>query len=349
MSAATSAASGAQGGADQTGSSRPGRAAHPSAALPGKRRSRVHGSPWVPWLFLAPFLILFAGFVVAPAVYGIFISLHDWDFTFENRPFIGLQNYRDLFDPESVISQPFWNGMKNTGLFVLMSVPFLVSLPLLLALLLNRQFPGRTFFRAMFFAPYVLGVSVIGLMWSYLLDGQFGFINFLFGTNIQWTTEQPWAWISLVGVTVWWTLGFNAIIYMAGLADIPTEHYEAASLDGANAWQKFVNITLPGLRPVLIFIFITTVLASANMFGQSLLITNGGPTESTRTVLMVMTDLGFSQSRAGAAAAESYILALSLAVVSVVQFWLMRDRGAAEERRALRRANRALKQNGGAA
>ncbi|MGA4670090.1 carbohydrate ABC transporter permease [Propionibacteriaceae bacterium Y1923] len=294
----------------------------------------------MPWLFMAPFLLLFCSFVVAPAVYGLWISLHDWDFTLERRPWVGLQNYADIFDPEAVVSEPFWNGMKNTGLFVLMSVPFLIALPLALALLLNREFPGRTFFRATFFAPYVLGVAVIGVMWRYLLDGQFGFINHIFGTQIAWTTSQPWAWIGLVGVTVWWTIGFNAIIYMAGLADIPAEHYEAASLDGASAWQKFFYITLPGLRPVLIFIFITTVLASANMFGQSYLITNGGPTESTRTVLMVMTDLGFSQSRAGAAAAQSYILALFLAVVSVAQFWLLRDRGDAMERRAAKAIKR---------
>lgn len=318
----------------------------PGAPASRRRRSRVHGNPVVPWLFLAPFLALFLTFVIAPAFYGIYISLHDWDFTLPGRPFVGLQNYKDLFDMQSVTAQPFWNGMKNTGIFVLLSVPFLVVLPLALAVLLNREFPGRTFFRATFFAPYVLGVSVIGVMWRYLLDGQFGFVNWLLRTDIQWTTDQPWAWLSLVGVTVWWTMGFNAIIYMAGLADIPVEHYEAASLDGANGWQKFTNITLPGLRPVMIFILITTVLASANMFGQSFMITKGGPTESTRTVLMVMTDLGFAQSRAGAAAAESYILALFLALVSVVQFWLMRDRVAAAEKKAQRQAARRARRAG---
>ncbi|GAA1394245.1 sugar ABC transporter permease [Luteococcus peritonei] len=296
---------------------------------------------WVPVIFLAPFLVLFCTFTVLPAFYGIWISLHDWDFTLPGKPFVGLQNYTDLFDANSVQAKPFWNGMKNTGLFVLLSVPFLVSLPLLLAILLHRQFPGRTFFRATFFAPYVLGVSVIGLMWRYLLDGNFGIINALLHTDIQWTTDQPWAWISLVGVTVWWTMGFNAIIYVAGLGDIPPEQYEAASLDGASALQQFRHITLPGLRPVLVFVLVTTVLASANMFGQSYMITNGGPTETTRTALMVMTDVGFKQSRAGQAAAMSYILALCLAIVSMVQFWLMRDRDATRAKKATRRAGKA--------
>lgn len=314
----------------------------PAATAPGvgrrRRRPRLAGNPMVPWLFMAPFLVLFATFTIAPAFYGLYISLHDWDFTLPGRPFVGLQNYKDLFDAESVTYKPFWNGMKNTFLFVLFSVPFLVTLPLLLAMLLHREFPGRTFFRATIFAPYVLGVSVIGVMWKYILDAQFGFLNRMLGAQINWTTEQPWAWISLVGITVWWTIGFNAIIYMAGLSDIPEEQYEAASLDGATTWRKFTHITLPGLRPVLIFILITTVLASANMFGQSYMVTNGGPSESTKTVLMVMTELGFGQSRAGAAAAASYILAICLGIVSVIQFWLMRDRDAAAERKKQKRA-----------
>lgn len=321
---------------------RPGPLPGTTATGPRGRSARGGGgsnhSPLVPLVFLAPFVVLFTAFTVVPAFYGIWISLHDWDFTLPGKPFVGLANYADLFDPDGVQAQPFWNGMKNTGLFVLFSVPLLVSLPLLLAILLHRQFPGRTFFRATFFAPYVLGVSVIGLMWRYLLDGNFGIINAIFNTRIQWTTDQPWAWLALVGVTVWWTLGFNAIIYVAGLGDIPPEQYEAASLDGASALQQFRYVTLPGLRPVLVFVLVTTVLASANMFGQSYLITQGGPTESTRTALMVMTDLGFTQSRAGSAAAESYILALSLAVVSIAQFWLMRDRDGAREKRAARKS-----------
>lgn len=302
--------------------------------------SRRTGSPLTPYLFMAPYLVLFITFVVVPALFGIWISLHDWDYMLDSQLFVGLQNYTDLFDKESVIYPDFWNGMKNTLLFTLFSVPFLVVLPLLLALLLHQKFPGRTFFRAMFFAPYVLGVAVIGLMWRYLLDGNFGLVNDLLGTSISWTSSQPWAWIALVAVTVWWTLGFNAIIYLAGLGDIPTEQYEAASLDGAGWWQKFVHVTLPGLRPVLIFIMVTTVLASANMFGQSYLITQGGPTQSTQTAIMVITDLGLSRYQMGAAAAESYLLALFLAVVSIVNFWLMRDKDAVAQKKALKRQRR---------
>ena len=291
-----------------------------------KRSGRVHGSPLVAWAFLAPFAVLFIVFVLVPAVFGIWISLHDWDFLLPGKPFVGADNYVALFDPESVSFDPFWNAMKNTLIFTVVSVPFLVVLPLLLAILLNRRFPGRTFFRATFFAPYVLGVAVIGLMWRYLLDTDFGAVNGLLHAHIPWVTGQPWAWVSLVGVTVSWTMGFNAVIYLAGLGNISAEQYEAASLDGAGAWQQLVNITVPGLRPVLVFVITTTVLASANMFGQSYLMTKGGPDESTRTAIMVITDLGLSQYRMGQAAAMSYFLAVMLGLVSIVNFWVMREK-----------------------
>jgi multiple sugar transport system permease protein len=283
-----------------------------------------------PYLFLAPYLLLFLLFVIGPAIFGFWMSLHDWDFQLPGKPFVGLQNYKDLFDPLSATAEPFWHGMRATAIFTLASVPFLVTLPLALAVLLNRKFPGRTFFRAVYFAPYVLGVAVIGLMFRYILDTSFGILNAFLGlfgiSEIGWTTEQPWAFVALVAVTVWWTAGFNAIIYLAGLQDIPAEQYEAAELDGANTWQQFRNVTLPGLRPVVVFIVTITVLASANMFGQAVLITQGGPGDSTTTALMVITDTGFSQFRMGQATAMSYLLALALAIISVINFVLLRER-----------------------
>ncbi|HKF89514.1 MAG TPA: sugar ABC transporter permease, partial [Propionibacteriaceae bacterium] len=226
---------------------------------------------------------------------------------------------------------PFWHSMRATAIFTVASVPFLVAIPLVLAVLLNRKFPGRTFFRAVFFAPYVLGVAVIGLMWRYMLDPSFGVVNGilkLFGLDgdVPWITDQPWAWISLVAVTIWWTIGFNAIIYLAGLADISAEQYEAASIDGASIWQQFRFITVPGLRPVLIFVITVTLLASANMFGQALLITNGGPADSTRTAIIEITQRGLSQYRMGEAAAMSYVLAVFLGIVSLINFYLTREK-----------------------
>ena len=298
---------------------------------PPGRTSGIHGSRLTPYLFLAPFLTLFTVFVLVPGLLGIWISLHNWDFLLPNKPFVGAQNYLDLFDSSSVQFQSFWSSMRATGFFVLISVPFLVVLPLLLALLMHRHFPGRTFFRAIFFAPFVLGVAVVGLMWSYLLDPSFGLVNGMLGAlglpdDTAWTTSQPYAWISLAAVTIWWTMGFNAVIYLAGLGDIPVDHYEAAELDGASAWQQLRYVTIPGLRPVLVFIVITTVLASANMFGQSYLITQGGPGDTTRTAIMVITELGLTQYRMGEASAMSYVLAVFLSLIALVNFWALREK-----------------------
>jgi multiple sugar transport system permease protein len=290
---------------------------------------RGHGRA-TPYLFLAPYLVLFLAFVAGPAVFGIWMSLHDWDFQLPGKPFVGLQNYKDLFDPLSATAEPFWHGMGATAIFTVASVPFLITLPLALAVLLNRHFPGRTFFRAVYFAPYVLGVAVIGLMFRYILDTSFGILNAFLGLfgigEIGWTNDQPWAWVSLVGVTVWWTMGFNAVIYLAGLQDIPAEQYEAAEIDGAGPWQQFVNVTVPGLRSVLVFVVTITVLASANMFGQSVLVTQGAPGDSTTTALMVIADTGLSQFKMGQATAMSYLLAISLAIISLVNFALLRER-----------------------
>ena len=295
-----------------------------------QRFGGVHGSKATPYLFLLPYLVLFVAFLIVPAVFGIWISLHNWDFLLPGKPFVGLDNYTALFDPESVQFEPFWHGLRATAIFTVASVPFLVTIPLVLAVLLNRRFPGRTFFRAVFFAPYVLGVAVIGLMWRYLLDPSFGAVNgflSLFGIPpVNWITEQPWAWVSLVAVTIWWTIGFNAIIYLAGLADIPAEQYEAADLDGASKSQQFLYITVPGLRPVLIFVITTTILASANMFGQSYLITQGAPGDSTRTAIIEITERGLAQYRMGEASAMSYLLAIFLGIIAAINFYLLREK-----------------------
>lgn len=293
-----------------------------SAPAGGGRRSR----PLTAYLFLAPYLILFGAFIIAPAVYGIWISLHDYDFVLPFKPWVGLDNYVALFTPGSRDFGDFWQSMGATGIFTGLSVPCLVVLPLGIAVLLNRKFPGRTFFRAVFFLPYVLGVAVIGLLFRYILDPNVGVVNYFLGSSIPWTTDLPWVWVSLVGMTVWWTLGFNATIYLAGLTDIPRELYEAAEMDGASRGQQFWNVTLPGLRPVLVFVVTTTILASANMFGQQLLLTKGAPGTATRTIIGYIATEGLSSFRMGAAAAMSYILAIFLLIISLVVFRVFRER-----------------------
>ncbi|MDQ1731543.1 MAG: multiple sugar transport system permease protein [Pseudonocardiales bacterium] len=297
-----------------------------------RRAGRVRRSgPATPYLFLAPYGVLFVGFILLPAIYGLWISLHDYDYLLPHQPWVGLRNYTDLFKSGSRDGADFWRSIRATVIFTVFSVPLLVTIPLGIAMLLNRKFPGRTFFRAVFFTPYVLGVAVVGVLFRFLLDPTIGLLNFYLGKlglpdQTPWTTQVPWAWVGLVGMTVWWTLGFNAIIYLAGLQEISPELYEAAEVDGATAWQKFRNVTLPGLRPVLLFVMTLTILASANMFGQSWLVTKGAPDNATRTAIFYISQVGLQQYRQGVAAAMSYVVAIILICVSLLMFRLFRQR-----------------------
>jgi multiple sugar transport system permease protein len=289
---------------------------------------------WTPWLFLAPYLVLFLVFVLLPIFLGVWISLHDWDFTLPGKPFVGLDNYVALFDSSSVTFKPFWNSMQATGIFTLFSVPLLLIVPLAVALVMNQNFRGRNVFRSIFFAPYVLGVAVVGVLWRFLLDANIGLVNSILGglglpDSIAWLSSLPEAWVSLVGVTVWWTLGFNAVIFLAGLQDVPGELYEAAKVDGAGAWSRFRHVTLPSLRPVTAFVTMITIIASANMFGQSFIMTSGAPGQETRTAIYYIAETGLQNFQMGSAAAASWLLTLALMLLSVIIFAVFRERGGA--------------------
>lgn len=297
----------------------------------GGKRPAARRRTLIAYLFLAPFLILFGTFVIAPAIFGLWISVTDWSPFRDAQNFIGFKNYLDLFTAGSTTSADFWQSMRATGIFVVASVPLLVVIPLFIAVLLNAKLRGSTVFRTIFFAPYVLGVAIVGVIWLYIFDTQSGILNHLLALiglpdDTPWVVDTPWVWVSLVGVTVWWTAGLNTVIFLAGLKGINGDLYEAAALDGAGAIRSFFSVTLPGLRPVMLFITTTTVLASANMFGQSYLLTNGGPGNETRTAIMYIADQGLSQNNMAPAAAMSYILFAILAVISAINFRLQRER-----------------------
>ena len=293
---------------------------------PAKRKGQT-----VAWLFLAPYLALFGVFVLLPIVFGLWISLHSWDFTLPGKPFVGLENYTNLLDPDSVSFDAFWGSMQATGIFTLFSVPLLIVVPLAVAMAMNQRFRGRNIFRSIFFAPYVLGVAVVGVLWRFLLDANIGLVNSVMGSvglpeKVPWLSSVPEAWVALVGVTIWWTLGFNAVIFLAGLQDVSPDLYEAAELDGANAWQKFRHVTVPALRPVTMFVLMVTIIASANMFGQSFIMTNGQPGQETRTAIFYIAETGLQNFQMGSAAAASWILTLALMLASILVFALFRDR-----------------------
>jgi multiple sugar transport system permease protein len=291
---------------------------------------------WTPYLFILPHLIFFVMFLGYPFFNGLYISFFRYDYL---RPaataFVGLQNYANLFTPGALQFQTFWNAMWNTILFVLWSVPPLVIVPLLLALLLNTKTPGRNIFRAIYFAPWALSVAVVSLLWWWIFQSQGGLLNYYLTdlgiTPPRWLSTMPWAMISIVIATVWWTVGFNMIIFLAALQDIPDYLYEAASLDGATGSQAFWRITLPMLRPVMVFIITITIIASFNLFGQPLFMTNGGPARpggggATEPIMLRIYRDGFERNQQGMAAAMSFVVATIMIIFSYLNFRIFRTR-----------------------
>jgi multiple sugar transport system permease protein len=304
------------------------------AAAAGAERKR--GFSWTPYLFILPHLIFFAVFLGFPFFRGLYISLQSYDYLRpEANAFVGLDNYIALFTPGSVKFNTFWNSLINTIEFVIYSVPPLVIIPLLLAVLLNTKTPGRNFFRAVYFAPWVLSVAVVGILWWWIFQSQGGLFNYYMDAlglaTPRWLSTLPWAWIAIVVATVWWTIGFNMIIILAALQDIPAELYEAGSIDGATGVQAFFRITLPLLQPVMLFIITTTIIASFNLFGQPLMMTRGAPPEAsggggTEPVMMRIFDEGFVRPFQGSAAAMSFIVAAIMILFSLANFRLFRQR-----------------------
>ena len=291
---------------------------------------------WVPYAFILPHLLFFVVFAGFPFGLGFIISLHEYDILRpEATRFLGLGNYADLFTPGTVAYPVFWNALLNTLEFVVMSVPALIIIPLGLALLLNTNLKGTNFFRAVYFAPWVLSAAVVGLLGFWIFQSQGGLLNYylkaLGAASPRWLSTMPAAWYSILIVTVWWTSGFNMVIILAALQNIPNSLYEAASIDGATAWQRFRFITFPLLRPVLVFIIIITIISSFNLFAQPLFMTNGGPAQSgggggTEPVMLRIYNEAFVRNRMGSGAAMSFVVALIMIVASYFNFRIFRTK-----------------------
>jgi multiple sugar transport system permease protein len=218
----------------------------------------------------------------------------------------------------------FWLSFGNTLLFVALSTPTIVGAGLALALALNRPSRLTGLLRAMFFAPYVLSVAVLTLIWAFMLNpslGLVGLVGDLFGADpINLLNSSTWAMPAIVLATLWWTVGFNLVLFLAGLQDIDVQQYEAASIDGANPWQKFRFITLPGLRRTIRLVVVLQVIYSFQIFGQVFIMTRGGPDGATRVLIQHVFERGFRDFQLGYASAMSIFLFLVIIVVSVVQF-----------------------------
>lgn len=294
-------------------------------ATTGKQKNKLKKSKWQ-YLFIAPHLILFLIFFLIPSIFGIYISFTDWDLL-GTPNWVGLQNYQTiLFNEQSTFSTQFYNGLENTFKFVIFAVPFCIIVPLALAVALNAKPKFHKFFQSLFYLPTLFAISAVTLIWGIIFSPAYGPVNEVLNLDILWTSSQPYAWIVIVIVTVWWTIGGNMIIYQAALNGVPEALYEAADMDGATSWQKFIRITLPSIRGQLLYTVVTTTIAQFNIYGQPLMLTGGGPRNSTRVLLMDIQQLAFGSgpSIAGIASAMAVLLGLCMMVVTVIQFFILR-------------------------
>lgn len=275
-------------------------------------------------LFL-PFLICFVLFLVVPFAYGLYISFHQWSIFGGNGGFVGFDNYVSILTPGNVYSNAFYNGLKNTLIFVAISVIPLVVISLALALVID-SIPDKlkVFYRTIFFISYAVSVTAVSAIFKWLFTGNGGYVNNVMNTfglgALNWLNDQPLAWIAILIATVWWTIGFNMILFINALDEVDRNLYEAASLDGANWWQRFSNITFPSIKGVFVFLTIITVIASFNLYGQTLLITAGGPSQSTTSLIMVIQQMVFNQNNLGMASAMSMLMGLVMVLIVAAQY-----------------------------
>ena len=276
--------------------------------------------------FLIPFIIVATLFLVVPILYGLWLSFTSQSLM-GNGGWIGLDNYKEALGDATM-----WQTLGHTILFTVLSTIPLVLIALVMALLVYIGIPGQWFWRLAFFAPYLLPVAVVVQVWTWLFNSDVGFINYWLGRmgldKVGWLTDTGVAMWSMVVLTVWWTVGFNFLLYLSSLQAIPDLLYEAAEVDGAGFWRKLWSVTLPQLRGTTVLVATLQVIASLKIFDQMFIAFNGGsgPEGSTRPILQYIYDTGFTNYRMGYASAMSYIFFIVIIVITVAFQALTRTR-----------------------
>ncbi|MEU0298304.1 sugar ABC transporter permease [Streptomyces sp. NPDC006175] len=293
----------------------------PPLAPPPRRGSRRRG-PGL--LFVLPFAVPFVLFLVWPVIQGIWMSLTDSSLALRDTSFVGFDNYAEAFGDPDV-----WSSLGNTVLFTALSSIPLVLVALVMALLVHSGLAGQWVWRLSFFVPYLLPVTVVTLIWTWLYQPDIGLGNELLRTlgfePVGWLSDEAVAMWSVAALTVWWTVGFNFLLYLAALQSLPTTYDEAAALDGAGAWRRLWSVTLPQLRRTTVLVSMLQILASLKVFDQIYILTKGGPNGSTRPILEYVYDVGFTGYRLGYASAVSYVFFALVIVVSLAQLRLFRQ------------------------
>lgn len=300
-------------------------AAHAASGGPGWRWHE----DLVGWAFAAPFVILFLVFLAFPILASLGLSFTSFGLRDLQNPvgatFVGLKNYTDLLgDPK------FWKSLLNTVYFVVVGVPLTLVFGLLIANALNRGVTRfRTAFRVGYYLPVITSIVAIAVVWRFLLNPDVGLVNMLLGAlGIQgpaWLADPALAMPSIIAMAVWRNLGFAMIVFLAGLQAIPAVLYEAASIDGAGRWQAFRFVTMPMLRPTILFMTVITTIGYLQLFEEPFVMTAGGPLDATLSVTMYMYLQGFTFFHQGYASAIAYVLFVIVAIVAFLQFKFLRS------------------------
>jgi multiple sugar transport system permease protein len=303
--------------------------ATPTVTQPGA--SQAPQDARTAWLFIAPFGVFFVAFLIWPVVYMLITSMFDTTLVQPGfGDFVGFGNYAEMLGRED-----FWEALWHTIQFTLYTVPPLVVLAFVFAVLANRVLHGQWFFRLAFFVPFILPSAAIALIWNFIYTPTTGLWN-SFQTLLGADSPSPvlgtpdLAMVGIAITTVWWTIGFNFVLYLAGLQDIPREIYEAAAVDGATPWQQIRWITIPLLSRTTTLVVLLQIIASLKIFDQVYLMTAGGPGTSTQVLLTLVANTAFTDYRVGAASAASVLLFIVILLVTVIRQFVQR----AQERRA---------------
>lgn len=275
--------------------------------------------------FLTPNLLLISLFLLLPLVWAIWISMEKME-SLGPSQFLGLNNYSDL-----IHDSQFWNALENTVLFTILTVPLGMAIGLGIALLLNTMIPGRSIYRTVIFLPLVISGISTGLIGAWIFDQYNGFVNnFLRAIGLSapaWQSNGKWAMASLVIITLWVRVGFDMLIYLAGLQNVDAQLYEAASIDGASAWQKFRYLTWPTLKPSTFFLLIMNLIYAFQVFDTVYAMTGGGPGNATTTLVTYAYQVGFDEhgmGELGYAAAIGVVIYLITVLITIFQ-WRFND------------------------
>jgi len=276
-------------------------------------------------LFVAPYMVLVTGLLFAPLALGIWLAFQDYDMLGGWAGGVGLENFQNLWD-----DRIFRGTVRNTIKFVLMTTPAFVILGLFLALALNNSLRRSAILRTIFFGSSVLSVTIVTLIWRLIYLPDRGLLADILALvslpGVDMVNSQIWALPAIAIVTVWWIIGLPMTLFLAGLQQIPAELYEAAALDNASRWRTLISITLPSIRRTIVVVAVIEVILQFQLFGQALLITGGGPDNTTRPMVQFIYEAGFRDLQLGFAAAASQVLFVLMLIAALGQFWAGRRR-----------------------